>query len=61
MAEEDRPLCRCHMEAMTIRNDRKVGYRCSVGHREAQATYSWSSKGMRSQFKKDRRKRYGPT
>ena len=57
----ERPNCSCHDEPMTIRNDRKVGYKCSVGHRDAQTTYSWSSKGMRSQFKKDRRKRYGQT
>ncbi len=56
MVENDRPLCRCHLETMTLRNDRKVGYRCSVGHREAQETYRYTTKGMKTDWANERRR-----
>ncbi len=56
MAENDRPLCRCHLEEMTLRNDRKVGYRCSVGHREAQEDYRYTTKGMKTDWAYERRR-----
>ncbi len=50
------PRCSCHDEPMTRRNDRKVGYRCSVGHREAQETYHYTTKGMKTDWAYERRR-----
>lgn len=44
--EVDRPLCACHGEAMTKRNDRPSGWRCSVAHGEAQFTYEQTTQGI---------------
>ena len=41
---------------MTLRNDRKVGYRCGVGHREAQEDYRYTTKGMKTDWAYERRR-----
>ena len=61
MVEMDRPLCGCHDEPMTLRNDRSVGWRCTVKNRAAQMTYNRTTKGMKRMWEADRRRQYGQT
>ena len=55
MVENDRSLCSCHGVVMTLRNDRKND-RCSIGHREAQEDYRYTTKGMKTDWAYERRR-----
>ncbi len=55
-----RPLCPCHGEPMTRRNDRASGWRCSVKHRRAQQTpaerYARTKRNLRARIERKRRR-----
>ena len=46
---------------MTLRKDRSIGYRCAVKHAAAQLTYQRTSKGLRTQFRYQRKVDHGTT
>jgi hypothetical protein len=54
-AAHGRPLCGCHEEPMTRRNDRLSGWRCSVAHRRARRAY-YSANRAAEVYAVDRRR-----